>query len=129
MGSRSGAPSPCRWSVGFPDELVLAYALRARGRGPGCDGSVAASGVRDESHRMARRSGRRVSPLTRRLDTAPAPFGLRDRGPHRAPPCGGSNDGVSFRPPPRGAPVGKGGGRGNTPTAADRATGPGGWVT
>src|SRR5260370_23439921 len=98
MGSRSGAPSPCRWSVGFPDELVLAYALRARGRGPGCDGSVAASGVRDESHRMARRSGRRVSPLTRRLDTAPAPFGLRDRGPHRAPPCGGNDDPVSFAP-------------------------------
>ena len=97
MGSRSIAPSPRRWSVGFPDALILADAVRARGGGPSRNRSVAASGFWDEPHRMARRSGRRVSPLTWRLDTAPAPFGLRDRGPDRAPPCGGSNDAFSFR--------------------------------
>ena len=100
------APAAARWPAGVPHQRLPAHALRAgRGRtSPATDRLLrpAFGMFRVEwpgDHR------RRVPPLARRLDSHPAPLGIRDRGPDRRAPVPHLDDALALRHPGVGAAV------------------------
>src|SRR5262249_16748310 len=96
LGRRGGPHPAARRRAHLPRELRAVRALRP-GRGRRRRRAAPASGLRDATNRVARRSGGRVSPVARRLDSRPATQRIRGRRADRGAAAGDGDDELRVR--------------------------------